>query len=54
VIGLTTAIRALEAGFDVTIFAEIFPEDKKSIKYTSCWAGANHKSVATTNEFLHS
>ncbi|KAJ7834514.1 D-amino-acid oxidase [Mycena leptocephala] len=53
VIGLTTAIRALEAGFDVTIFAEIFPEDKKSIKYTSCWAGANHKSVATTNEFLH-
>ncbi|KAJ6564490.1 FAD dependent oxidoreductase [Mycena capillaripes] len=53
VIGLTTAIRALEAGFDVTIFAEIFPGDKKSIKYTSCWAGADHLSVASSNALLH-
>ncbi|KAF7348519.1 D-amino-acid oxidase [Mycena venus] len=53
VIGLSTAIRALEAGFNVTIFAEIFPGDEKSIKYTSCWAGANHISVASTNALLH-
>lgn len=53
VVGLSTAIRALEAGFDVTIFAEAFPEDDKSIKYTSCWAAANHVSVATTNALLH-
>ncbi|KAJ7154724.1 D-amino-acid oxidase, partial [Mycena filopes] len=53
VIGLSTAIRALEAGFIVTIFAEMFPSDPKSIKYTSCWAGANHISVATTNALLH-
>ncbi|KAF7369315.1 D-amino-acid oxidase [Mycena venus] len=53
VIGLSTAIRALEAGFDVTIFAEIFPGDQKSIKYTSCWAGADHISHATTNDLMH-
>ncbi|KAJ7098334.1 D-amino-acid oxidase [Mycena epipterygia] len=53
VIGLSTAIRAQEAGFNVTIFAETFPGDKKSIKYTSCWAAANHLSVATTNVLLH-
>ncbi|KAJ7089297.1 D-aspartate oxidase [Mycena belliarum] len=53
VIGLSTAICALEAGFRVTIFAETFPGDKKSIKYTSCWAAANHVSVAATNELLH-
>ncbi|KAJ7512534.1 FAD dependent oxidoreductase [Mycena galericulata] len=53
VIGLTTAIRALEAGFDVTIFAETFPEDEKTIKYTSFWAGANHISVQATNALLH-
>jgi hypothetical protein len=53
VVGLSTAIRALEAGFDVTIFAEKFPGDEKSIKYTSCWAAANHISVATTNTLLH-
>ncbi|KAJ7731139.1 D-amino-acid oxidase [Mycena maculata] len=53
VIGLSTAIRALEAGLNVTIFAETFPGDKKSIKYTSCWAAANHVSVAATNALLH-
>ncbi|KAF8178094.1 hypothetical protein K438DRAFT_1277718 [Mycena galopus ATCC 62051] len=64
VIGLTTAIRVLEAGYKVTIFAEIFPIDPKNIKYTSFWAGANHMSFAepgtlmedlekeTLNEFL--
>ncbi|KAJ7677737.1 hypothetical protein DFH06DRAFT_559506 [Mycena polygramma] len=53
VIGLSTAIRALEAGFDVTIFAEIFPADAKSIKYASCWAGADHISFATSNGLQH-
>ncbi|KAJ7885160.1 D-amino-acid oxidase [Mycena olivaceomarginata] len=53
VAGLSTAIRAQEAGFNVTIFAETFPGDKKTIKYTSCWAAANHISVATTNALLH-
>ncbi|KAF8217780.1 FAD dependent oxidoreductase [Mycena galopus ATCC 62051] len=53
VVGLSTAIRALEAGFHVTIFAETFPGDTKTIKYTSCWAAANHISVATTNTLLH-
>ncbi|KAK7046880.1 D-amino-acid oxidase, partial [Favolaschia claudopus] len=53
VVGLSTAIHALEAGFEVTIFAELFPGDKKSIKYTSCWAAANHISVASTNALLH-
>ncbi|KAJ6532688.1 D-amino-acid oxidase [Mycena vulgaris] len=53
VVGLSTAIRALEAGFNVTIFAETFPGDMKTIKYTSCWAAANHISVAATNALLH-
>ncbi|KAF7366445.1 D-amino-acid oxidase [Mycena sanguinolenta] len=64
VVGLTTAIRALEAGYKVIVFAEIFPTDPKSLKYTSFWAGANHLSFAesgalmevlekdTLNEFL--
>ncbi|KAJ7463840.1 FAD dependent oxidoreductase [Mycena galericulata] len=53
VIGLSTAIRALEAGFDVTIFAETFPGDEKTIKYTSSWAGANHISIEVTDTLLH-
>ncbi|KAJ7138432.1 hypothetical protein C8R43DRAFT_1019067 [Mycena crocata] len=53
VVGLSTAIRALEAGFDVTLIAEIFPADPKSINYTSCWAGANHISIATHSPFMH-
>ncbi|KAJ7753957.1 D-amino-acid oxidase [Mycena maculata] len=53
VVGLTTAIRALEAGYKVTIFAEIFPGDPKSIKYTSCWAGANHVSFEGYGAVMH-
>ncbi|KAJ7484478.1 D-amino-acid oxidase [Mycena latifolia] len=53
VIGLTTAIQALEAGYNVTLFAEIFPSDPKSIKYTSCWAGANHRSFAGYGPQMH-
>ncbi|KAI0724836.1 hypothetical protein C8Q72DRAFT_786608 [Fomitopsis betulina] len=42
VIGLSTAIRLREKGYDVTILAESFPTDPRSIKYTSPWAGAYH------------
>ncbi|KAF8178101.1 hypothetical protein K438DRAFT_1277948 [Mycena galopus ATCC 62051] len=52
VIALTTAIRALEAGYKVTIFAEIFPSDPHSIKYTSFWAGANHLSFAEPGDLM--
>ncbi|CAK5272829.1 unnamed protein product [Mycena citricolor] len=53
VIGLSTAIRAIEAGFAVSLVAETFPVDPKSIKYTSCWAGANHISLVDMGERLH-
>ncbi|KAJ7255261.1 D-amino-acid oxidase [Mycena rebaudengoi] len=53
VVGLSTAIKALEAGFRATVFAELFPGDPKSIKYTSAWAAANHISIAATNTLLH-
>ncbi|KAJ7057803.1 D-amino-acid oxidase [Mycena amicta] len=47
VVGLTTALRVQEqGGYQVTIVAEIFPSDPKSIKYTSHWAGAHHVSLA--------
>ncbi|KAF8176439.1 DAO-domain-containing protein, partial [Mycena galopus ATCC 62051] len=52
VIGLTTAIRAFEAGFDVTVIAEIFPGDEKSIKTASCWAGADHISGIAADDAL--
>ena len=38
VIGLTTALRILEKGYQVEIIAEVIPTDPKSIKYTSHWA----------------
>lgn len=41
VIGLTTAIKILEdkgAEYNVTIIAETFPTDPRTIKYTSFWA----------------
>ncbi|CAL1708766.1 unnamed protein product [Somion occarium] len=47
VIGLTTALKIQEkGGYAVTIVAETFPSDPKSIKYTSIWAGAHHVSHA--------
>ncbi|KAJ7636978.1 D-amino-acid oxidase [Roridomyces roridus] len=51
--GLSTAIRALEAGYNVTIFAEIFPGDPKSIKYASCWAGASHSTFESYGSLAH-
>jgi hypothetical protein len=52
VIGLSTAIRALEAGYRVTIFAKLFPGDPKSIEYTSPWAGANHVRYLVHHKML--
>ncbi|KAF7323833.1 Nuclear export factor [Mycena kentingensis (nom. inval.)] len=47
VVGLTTALHIQEqGGYHVTLLAEIFPSDPKSIKYTSHWAGAHHVSLA--------
>ncbi|KWU46484.1 nucleotide-binding domain-containing protein [Rhodotorula sp. JG-1b] len=47
VVGLSTAIRLLEAGYKVDIVARDLPGDPLSIEYTSPWAGAHHVSVAT-------
>ena len=39
VVGLTTALAVLErGGYSVTIVADTFPSDPKSIRYTSLWA----------------
>ncbi|QRW10502.1 FAD-dependent oxidoreductase [Ceratobasidium sp. AG-Ba] len=46
VVGLSTAIRIQELGHKVTILAEHLPGDKKTIEYTSPWAGAHHVSLA--------
>ena len=38
-VGLTTALRIQERGnYDVTILAEVLPDDPKTIRYTSQWA----------------
>ncbi|TCD68858.1 hypothetical protein EIP91_009572 [Steccherinum ochraceum] len=47
VVGLTTAVKIQEkGGYNVTIVAETFPSDPKTIRYTSLWAGAHHVSHA--------
>ncbi|KJA26857.1 hypothetical protein HYPSUDRAFT_180414 [Hypholoma sublateritium FD-334 SS-4] len=47
VIGLTTALKIQEEeGYNVTILAEQFPTDPKTVKYASLSAGAHHVSVA--------
>ncbi|KAJ3824834.1 hypothetical protein F5878DRAFT_555410 [Lentinula raphanica] len=54
VIGLTTAIKIQEAKgseYNVTIIAETFPTDPRTIKYTSFWAGAQY--VATRTDDLN-
>ncbi|KAL1741838.1 hypothetical protein HDZ31DRAFT_84570 [Schizophyllum fasciatum] len=41
VVGLTTAVSVQEQGdYDVTVLADVFPSDPKSVNYTSHWAGA--------------
>ncbi|KAF8970431.1 D-amino-acid oxidase [Flammula alnicola] len=47
VIGLTTALKIQQkGGYKVTILAEQFPIDPKTVKYASLSAGAHHVSVA--------
>ncbi|KAF8837094.1 nucleotide-binding domain-containing protein, partial [Paxillus ammoniavirescens] len=47
VVGLSTAIKIQErGGYRVTIVAETFPTDPRTIRYTSHWAGAHHVSQA--------
>ncbi|CAE6339494.1 unnamed protein product [Rhizoctonia solani] len=50
VVGLSTALRLLEKRYDVSIVSEYFPGDKKTIEYTSPWAGAHHVSRADGNQ----
>ncbi|KAH9835404.1 D-amino-acid oxidase [Rhodofomes roseus] len=51
VVGLTTAVMIQEKGrYDVTIIAERFPTDPKSIDYCSAWAGGHHVSFANGDE----
>ncbi|KAI0053121.1 D-amino-acid oxidase [Auriscalpium vulgare] len=51
VVGLTTALKIQEkGGYNVTIVAETFPTDPKTIKYTSHWAGAHHVSAAAHDD----
>ncbi|ETW75833.1 hypothetical protein HETIRDRAFT_239418, partial [Heterobasidion irregulare TC 32-1] len=48
IIGITTALKIQERGeYDVSIIAETFPTDEKTIKYTSHWAGAHHVMAIT-------
>lgn len=55
VVGLTTGIAILEkGGYDVTIVAETFPGDPKTIKYCSNWAGGHHVSHASGDPRMQS
>ncbi|KAJ7722839.1 D-aspartate oxidase [Mycena metata] len=52
VIGLTTAIKLQEKGYEVTIVAEIWPTDSErpSANYTSHWAGGHHCTAAESED----
>ncbi|KIJ61439.1 hypothetical protein HYDPIDRAFT_183254 [Hydnomerulius pinastri MD-312] len=51
VVGLTTAVKIQEkGGYRVTVVAETFPTDPRTIRYTSHWAGAHHVSQAFGDE----
>ncbi|KAH7102135.1 D-amino-acid oxidase [Auriculariales sp. MPI-PUGE-AT-0066] len=50
VVGLSTAVKAQDAGHTVTIVADILPGDPKSAEYTSPWAAAHHVSQATPED----
>ncbi|KAG9218144.1 hypothetical protein CCMSSC00406_0008083 [Pleurotus cornucopiae] len=54
VIGLTTALKLQQkGGYQVTIIAEAFPSDAKTVKYTSHWAGAHHVSFEPRDSPKH-
>ncbi|KAG9078255.1 hypothetical protein FS749_009768 [Ceratobasidium sp. UAMH 11750] len=46
VVGLSTALKLQDRGYNCTIISEYLPGDKKTIEYTSPWAGAHHVSRA--------
>ena len=49
VVGLTTALKIQEkGGYHVTIVAEVFPTDPKTIRYTSLWAVRNFDYISIT------
>ncbi|KIJ58476.1 hypothetical protein HYDPIDRAFT_178061 [Hydnomerulius pinastri MD-312] len=51
VVGLTTAIKIQEkGGYRVTVVAETFPTDPRTIRYTSHWAGTHHVNQAFGDE----
>ncbi|KIJ59544.1 hypothetical protein HYDPIDRAFT_177793 [Hydnomerulius pinastri MD-312] len=51
VVGLTTAIKIQEKGsYRVTVVAETFPTDPRTIRYTSHWAGTHHVNQAFSDE----
>jgi D-amino-acid oxidase len=52
VIGLTTSIRLMEAGYAVIAYASHLPEDPSSLTscYTSAAAGAHHLSFAGNDD----
>ncbi|KAJ7054387.1 FAD dependent oxidoreductase [Mycena amicta] len=53
IIGVSTSIRMLEAGYKVTILAEIFPAiDTPNLKVASFWAGANHITFAEPGSLM--
>ena len=50
IIGLTTSVRLLEAGYAATIVASHLPGDPLSIYYASAAAGAHHLSFAPDDD----
>ncbi|KAH3683887.1 hypothetical protein WICPIJ_005148 [Wickerhamomyces pijperi] len=50
VIGLTSALKLSESGYNVTIVAAHFPSDGLSPKYTSNWAGAHYRPFPSHTE----
>ena len=55
VVGLSTAIRVQETGrYNVTIVAETFPTDPRTIRYTSHWAVSVLQSISNDRVVLFS
>lgn len=50
-VGLTTAVRLLEAGFPVLVIAEHLPSDPLTARYSSTAAGAHHLSFADNKDW---
>ena len=51
VVGLSTALKIQEKGHNVTIVAETFPDDPKSIRYTSQWAVSKRVIIRIVPKF---